>query len=180
MHSNADYQPHHKVQPCDQEARDRIAFDKFRSAVKRPEKRCFCLLAFAPFTGLIMADGTGTDVAVNRHLLAWHAIKGEARTNLCHAGRTLVDHNKVHDQKHAKHNKPQQDRAAHHEIGKPFDHPASRICAGVPLTNNQFRRRYIQRQPQHQRREQHSRKRRKIQWPLNEKRDGEDQDRQRK
>ena len=52
--------------------------------------------------------------------------------------------------------------AAHHKAREPFDHVPGSICACVPLPDNQFGRRDIERQAQHQRRQKHRGKCRKI------------------
>ena len=95
-----------------------------------------------------MADSACCEVGINGHLLAGHSIKRKARANLGHAACAFGDDHKVYNNEHAKDNQPHKDIAAHDKHGKARNDAARRIYACMPLTNNQFRRGHIQREPQ--------------------------------
>ncbi len=176
---HADHEAHHEVQERDQQPGDRIALHEFRGTVERAEEGGLLLLELAPLAGLLVADRAGGHVAVDGELLAGHRVEREARAHLGHAPRTLGDHDEVHDQEHAEHHQPEQHRAAHDEHREALDHVARRPGAGMALADDELRGGDVERQPQHQAREQDRRKGREIERALDEERVGEDQDRQR-
>jgi len=174
-HRHADQQ----VQQRDQQPRHRVALDELGGAVERAEERGLLLLGLAAGARLLMADRARRHVAVDGELLAGHPVEREARADLGHAAGALGDDDEIHDQQHAEHHEAQIDVAAHHEHREALDHRASRVGAGVALADDQLGGGDVERQPQHQRGQQHGGKRGKVQRALDEQRHGEDQDRQR-
>ena len=125
-----------------------------------------------------MVDRARVHVAVDRKLLTRHRVEREARADLGHAPRAFGDHDEIHDQDHAEHDQPDQDRAAHDEIREPFDNTARRTRTRMPVSDNEFRRGDVERQPQHERRKENGGKGGEIERTLDEEGDGEDQDRE--
>ena len=123
-----------------------------------------------------MVDGTGGHVAVDGQLFAGHPVEGKARADLGHPRGTLGDHDEIHDQQNQKHDQPDQNAAAHDEVGEAFDHVSGGVGALVPLSDDEFGRRHVQRQPQHQRGQQNHRKGRKVQRSFDEQGYGEHED----
>ena len=174
--AHPDDQADDEVQRSDQEARNRIALHELGRAVERAEERGFGLFRLPPELGVGMGDGARSHVRVDRELLAGHGVKGEARAHLGHPGGALVDDHEVDDQQHAEHDEAEEDRPPHHEHRKALDHLAGGVGAGMAFGNDELRRRDVERQPQHQGGQQHGRKGRKVERPLDEERRGEDQD----
>src|SRR6056297_2034880 len=103
-------------------ARDGVALHEFRCPVERAEEGGLGLLRLAAALGFGMVDGTGVDVAVDRQLLARHAVEGETRPDLGHPRRPLVDDDEIDDEQDAEDDESEKDAAAHHEGREPLDH----------------------------------------------------------
>ena len=145
-HGHADDQ----VQEDDQQPGDGIALHELGGAVQRAEERRLLLLPSPPLARLLVVDGARGHVAVDRELLARHAVEGEAGADLRHPAGTLRDHDEVHDQQHAEHHDPEQQVAAHHEVGEALDDMAGGIGPGMPLPDDQLGRGDVERQAQEQ------------------------------
>ncbi len=92
-----------------------------------------------------MVDGAGVHVAVDGELLAGHRVECKARAHFGHAPGALGDDDEIDDQDHAEDHEPDQDRATHDEIGKPLDHLARRVSAGMALPDDEFCRGNVKR-----------------------------------
>ena len=172
-------QPHQDVEERDEKPGDGVALDEFRGPVERAEEGGFLLLALAPRLGLLMGDRARGHVGVDGELFTRHAVEGKPRTHLGHPPRTLGDHDEIDDQQHQEDDEAEEHAPRHHEARKPFDHVAGGGGAGVAVADDQLGRGDVEREPQHEAREQHGRKGRKLQRPLDEQRHREHQDRQR-
>ena len=173
-------QTHDDVEHRDQQAGDGIALDEFRGAVERAEKGRLLLLAFAPRLGLFVGDRARGDIGVDGELLARHAVEREPGADLGHPPRALGDDDEIDDQQHQEDDEAEKHAPRHHEARKPLDHMPRRGGAGVTVADDELGRGDVERQPQHQAREQHGRKDREIQRAFDEQRHREHQDRQRK
>ena len=180
MHDRAHDQADHEVQQRDQQPCNRIPLDEFRRPVERSEECRFLLLTLPAFAGLLVADRTGGHVAVDCQLFAGHPVQREPGTDFGHPGRALGDHHEIDDQQHAEHDETQKNAAAHDEARKPLDHVACGPGSCVALSDDQLGRGHVQRQPQHERCQEDRRKGGKIEGSLDEERDREDQNGQRK
>ena len=110
----------------------------------------FRLLQFTALLGFAVIDGPCRHVAVNGKLLSGHSVKRKARADLGHPRCPFGDYHEIHDQKNAEDHQAQKDASAHDELGKPVDHVTRRICTCVTLTDDQFGRRYVERESKHQ------------------------------
>ena len=179
VHHGADKKPHDDVQHRDEQPRNGVALDELRRPVERAEEVRFGQFLLSPPFRLGMVDGPGSHVAVDRQLLARHAVQRETRADLGHAARALGDDDEVDDQQDAEHHHAQHHVAAHDEAREPLDHRTGSIGAGMALPDDELCRGHVQRQTQQQRRQQDRGKGREFQRAFDEQRDRQHQDGQR-
>ena len=99
-------------------AGDRVAADEFRRTVHRTEEGAF-LLELAPARCATFSSmRPGGEVGVDRHLLAGNGVEGEARPDLCDAGRALGDHQEVDRHQDEKDDDADDEIAAHDEAAR--------------------------------------------------------------
>jgi hypothetical protein len=175
---HADNDSANDVDEYDQEARDRVAAHEFRRAVHRAEEAAFVFQRLAPLLCDFLVDQPCRQVGIDRHLLARHGVKMEARCDFGDAPRAFGDDDEIHDHQNPEDDNSDHEIAAHHEIAEGFDDVAGGGRTLVAARQDQPRRGQIQRQPQHGRNQEDGRERGKFQRRLDEQRGHQDQDRQ--
>ena len=158
------------VDEGNEKACDRVAADELRGAVHGAEEGAFVLQVRAAFARLLLVDEAGGEICVDCHLLAGHGIESEPRRNFRDAARTLGDDDEIHDDKDRKDDDADDEVALHHEIAEGLDDLAGAASAFVSLAEDKACGSEIQREAQHCRNEEDSRKGTEFERLLDEKR----------
>ncbi len=179
MRGHAHRDAHHQVENGDQKAGDGVPLHELGCAVERAEEGRLFLFDPAALFRLLMGDGASGEVAVDRELLARHGVEGEAGANLGHPACALGDDDEVDDQQNEEDDEAEKQVPAHHEHREALDHAAGGVEAAMTFADDEFGRRDVEREAQHQRSQQHRREGREVERPFNEQGRREDQDRHR-
>ena len=175
---DADDRPADDVDEHDEQAGDGVAAHEFRGAVHGAEEAGFIFELAAAAAGLDFVDHAGREIGIDRHLLAGHGVKVEARGDFRDAARALGDDHEVHDHQDREHDDADDEIAAHHEVAERLDHVAGGVGAFVPAREDEPGRGEVEREPQHGRDQQHGRERGEFERRLDEQRRHQDQDRE--
>ena len=179
MLQHADQQPADQVDHRDHDAGDRVAAHILARTVHRAVELGFLRHLGAALARLGLADQSGVEVGVDRHLLARHRVEREARADFGDAPGALghddeVDHGQDHEHHHA-----DQVVAADQEMAEGLDHLARRIRPGVAVGQHHPGRGHVERQPQHGGHQQHGREGHELQRAHRVERRQQHDDRQR-
>ena len=109
-----------------------------------------------------MTEEARIQIGVDRHLLAWHGIEGEAGGDLGDAPGALRDHHKVDDHKNDENDQTHGVVAANHELPEGFDHLPGGIAPGMPFKKHHSSRDDIQGQAKKGGHQQHGGKNAEI------------------
>ncbi len=138
----------HNVDHHDQQAGHGVAPNELAGTVHGAIKgRLLCHFS-AALAGFVFADQAGIEVGVNRHLLAWHGVQGEARANFGDAARTLGDDHEIDHHQDDEDHDTDRKVATHQEMPKGLDHFPGRIGAGVTVHQHNPAGGHVERQAQ--------------------------------
>ena len=163
MLHQTDGQPADNVDQHDHDAGNRIAPDKLGGTVHRAKEVGFVGNLRPASFGVFFANQAGVQVGVNRHLLAWHGVQGEACAHFGNPTGALGDHQKVDDGQDDEHHDTDGVIAADQEVGECLNHLAGSIRAVMPVEQDGPAGRHVQRQSQQGGHQQHGWKRRELQ-----------------
>ncbi|MCY1293371.1 hypothetical protein D9M70_426300 [compost metagenome] len=141
----------------DDEAGDRIAAHEFRGTVHRAVEGAFLFEFAAAALGLLFVDQAGREVGVDRHLLAWDRIEGEARANFGDTRRTLGDDDEVHGDQDQEDDQTDDEIAGHDEAGKARNDATGSTMTFMAMRKDDAGRGDVQRQTHHGRDQQNRR-----------------------
>ncbi len=159
---DSDNQSANDVDEQDQDACDSIAADELRGTVHRPVEIRFQRHVRATLARLVLADQTGIEVRIDRHLLARHGVERKACGNLGDPTGALGDDDEIDQGKDDEHHDAHRVISAHQEMAEGLDHLAGGIRPGMAVQQDHARRRHVQRQAQECRDQQHRGKDREI------------------
>ena len=159
---HTDEQSAEDVDEHNQDAGDGVAADELRRAVHRAEEIGLVGDRRAPFARFVLADQSGVEVGVDRHLLARHRIEREACGDFGDAAGALGDHDKIDDHQNRKNDDADRVVAADQEVAKSVDHLSGGARAGMAFEQHDARRGDVERQAQQRSDQQHRRKNREI------------------
>src|SRR5262249_19038463 len=106
------------------DAGDGVALDELARAVHGTVEVRLLLEVHAPPLRLFLVDKTHVQVSVYAHLLAGHAVQGEAGCHLGDALRAVGDHHVLHHHQDQEHDETDDVVAAHHVGPDRGDHPS--------------------------------------------------------
>ncbi|MNN33859.1 hypothetical protein D3C81_1476330 [compost metagenome] len=158
MNGHPDNETANQINEQDDNARDGIAFDEFTRPVHRTIEISFALDFAATFPRLLLVDESGIQVSVDTHLLTWHRIECETSRNLSDTLRALGNYDKLNYNQNQKHNKT--------DYWLSLRYPGTKGSDNVPrfgLSQNKLGSRYVKRQSEQCRNEQHCRENGKLQ-----------------
>src|SRR5690348_9611929 len=136
--SNSDDEPGEDVDDADDERRDDIAFDEFHRAIHRAEELRFARERASTAARLGAVDRAGSELGVDRHLLAGHRVEDEARRDLGHALRAFGDDDELDERQNQKDDASDDVVAANDEIAE-----RANDLAGVGLKQDEARARDV-------------------------------------
>jgi hypothetical protein len=106
------------VDEHDQQAGDGVAANEFGGAVHGAEEAAFVFQPLTAAARFFFVDEARRKVRIDRHLLAGHGVKVEARSDFSDAPRAFRYDDEVHDDQDCEHDDPDDEVAAHHEIAE--------------------------------------------------------------
>ena len=149
MLRQTDDQAAHNIDDKDQDRRNGIALDEFRGTVHGTIEIGFLGDFLTAALGLFIAQNAGIQVGVDRHLLAGHGIKSEARRHFRYAAGTAGHDHQIDDDQNDKHKDTDGVIAGNDEFAKRLDHLSGRIRTGMALAEDNAGRGHIQPQSQY-------------------------------
>ena len=162
MHHRPDRQTAEDVDHQDEDARGGVAAYELAGAVHRTVEIRFRADLRAARPRLFLVDQAGVQIRVDRHLLARHGIKGEARTDLGDASGALGDDHEVDDGEDDEDHDTDGIITADDERSERLDDVTGRCRAVVPVHQHHACGGDIQRQPKQRCDQQHSRENREV------------------
>ena len=127
---DADDEAADDVDERDDDAGDGVAADELAGTVHRPVEVGLLRDFLAAALGFALVDDAGVQVGVDRHLLAGHAVQGEAGGDFADARGALGDHDELNDDDDDEDDDADDDLAvAGDELGERRDHAAGRVAA---------------------------------------------------
>jgi hypothetical protein len=139
------------VDEHDQQAGDGVAANEFGGAVHGAEEAAFVFQPLTAAARFFFVDEARRKVRIDRHLLAGHGVKVEARSDFSDAPRAFRYDDEVHDDQDCEHDDPDDEVAAHHEIAERFDHVSGGVGSFVAARQDQAGGGEVEREPQHRR-----------------------------
>ena len=112
----ADRQAAHQVDGHDHHGGDGVATDELGGPVHGPVEVGFGGHLPAPPPGLVFVDEAAVEVGVYGHLLAGHAVEGEAGRHLGHPAGTVGDHDELDHDDDEEHHQAHDDGAPDHKV----------------------------------------------------------------
>ena len=106
LQPNADQNATHQVDSSDDQARDGIAAHKLGSTIHRPVEVSLGGDFATTTRGFLLVDQARRQICIDGHLFPGHGIEREPRRDFTHSGRTLGDHDKLHDDQDRKDDEP--------------------------------------------------------------------------
>ena len=161
----------------DDEAGDGVAAHEFGCTVHGAEESAL-FLQFPPaeLSFLFIYDA-GRQIGIDRHLLAWYGVEGEAGAHFGNTRRALGDDDEVDHDQDQEHDQADDEITAHDQLGKTANDVARRVRAFIAVRQDHARGGDVERQPEHRGDEQDGREGREVERPLDPQRDHEDQHR---
>jgi len=139
----------------DQNAGDGIAAHELAGTIHRAEEIRLLGDDRAACSGFILADESGVEIGVDRHLLAGHGVQRETRTDFGNPSGTLGDHHEIDNDQDDEQDNADGVIASYQEMTEGLDHLASGVGAGVPFEQHDPGGRNVERQPQQRGHQQH-------------------------
>ena len=148
MLHHADDEAGDDVDARDEHRRHRIALRELDGPVHRAVEVSLAAHPIAADACLLLVDGTGVQVGIDRHLAARQRVEREARCDFRRADRAVIDDEELNRDQDEEDDHADHVIAADHKIAERHDDGAGRVHAVLPMHQHQSGGGHVERQSQ--------------------------------